>query len=153
VIVVGGGPIGSHVACQLAGMGHGVVVLERKQGLGEKVCCTGIIGQECVNSFAIDDRVILKRVNSARLFSPAGEILRVWREETQACILDRAAFDMSMAARAQDRGVEYIFDCPVADIAIGTDGVRVGASRRGKECNFEARAVVIANGFSAGLCQ
>ena len=153
VIVVGGGPIGSHVACKLAGMGHGVVVLERKQGLGEKVCCTGIIGQECVDYFAIDDSVILRKVNGARLFSPSGEIIKLWREETQACVLDRAAFDIAMAARAQDRGVEYIFDCPVADIAIGTDGVRVEASRQEKECNFEARAVVIANGFSAGLSQ
>lgn len=34
VIVVGGGPIGSYVACKLAGMGYGVMVLERKGKTG-----------------------------------------------------------------------------------------------------------------------
>ena len=32
VIVVGGGPTGSHAATRLAGAGHNVLVLERKAG-------------------------------------------------------------------------------------------------------------------------
>ena len=59
VVVIGGGPVGSYVAYKLAGMGYGVVVVEQKERLGERVCCTGIISQECVSSFAIDDNVIL----------------------------------------------------------------------------------------------
>ena len=59
VIVIGGGPVGSYVAYKLAGMGHKVMVLERKRRIGESVCCTGIVGQECVDSFAIEDNVIL----------------------------------------------------------------------------------------------
>jgi len=55
VIVVGGGPIGSYTAYKLAEKGHKVMVLERKRRVGESVCCTGIIGQECVNAFAIED--------------------------------------------------------------------------------------------------
>ena len=93
VIVVGGGPIGSYVACRLAGEGHHVLVLERKKSIGEKACCTGIIGLECVNSFAIGSDVILRYVNSAKLFSPSGSPLAVRREKPQACLLDRAAFD------------------------------------------------------------
>ena len=77
VIVVGGGPVGSYVAGKLAGAGHKVMVLERKHEMGEPVCCTGIIGRECVGSFDIEDKVILRRVNSARLFSPSGKLLRL----------------------------------------------------------------------------
>ena len=152
MIVIGGGPVGSYVAYKLAGMGQKVMVLERKQRVGEQVCCTGIIGQECVNSFDIRD-VILRQVNSARLFSPSGNLLRLWREETQACILDRAAFDMDMATRAQGKGAEYILNSPVRDIAVGEDGVRVEVSRRGKGLNFEARAAVIASGFGSRLSE
>ena len=76
VVVAGGGPIGSHVAYKLAGMGHKVAVLEKKGRVGEDVCCTGIIGQECVSSFEIKD-AILRRVNSAKLFSPSGGLLRL----------------------------------------------------------------------------
>ena len=84
VLVIGGGPVGSYVAYKLAEMGYGVVVVEQKKRLGEQVCCTGIIGQECVSSFAVDDNVILRRVNSAKLFSPSGKWLRLRREQTQA---------------------------------------------------------------------
>ena len=60
MVVVGGGPIGSYVAYKLAEMGDGVAVVERRERLGGPVCCTGIISQECVSSFAIDDSVILR---------------------------------------------------------------------------------------------
>ncbi len=128
------------------------MVLERKRRVGESVCCTGIIGQECVNTFAIEDRVVLRQVNSARLVSPSGNQLRLWREEPQACILDRAAFDISLAEQAQGAGAVYVFNSLVKDIAIERDRVSVEASCQGKGTNFEARAVVIASGFGSRLC-
>jgi digeranylgeranylglycerophospholipid reductase len=152
-IVVGGGPIGSYMAYKLADKGYRVMVLERKRRLGEVVCCTGIISRECANNFAIEDKVILRQVNSARLFSPSGNCLSLWRETPQACILDRAAFDIAMAERAQGAGAEYVLDCLVKDIARERDRVRVKASCQGKGAYFEARAVVIASGFGSGLCK
>lgn len=68
VVVIGGGPAGSQVAYKLAGMGYGVAVVEKKENLRGTVCCTGIISQECINSHAIDKRVIFRQANSARVF-------------------------------------------------------------------------------------
>ena len=153
VIVIGGGPVGSHVACKLAGMGYQVIVLERKQRIGETVCCTGIIGQECVSSFAIENNVILRLVNSAKLFSPSGNLLRLWREETQACVLDRTAFDTAMASRAQGNGAEYILDSPVSRINVEENKVKIEAFPQKAGLNFEARAVVIATGFGSQLAE
>jgi len=151
VIVIGGGPVGSYVAYKLAGMGYDVVVLEQKEKLGGRVCCAGIISQGCASSFAIDDSIILRRVSSARLFSPSGRLLRLWRQKTQACIVDRAAFDMAIASWAQDKGAQYLLNSLVRDIKVGDDGVRVEAARWGERLNFEARAVVIATGFGSRL--
>jgi len=153
VAVVGGGPVGSYTACKLAEAGHGVVVLEQKARLGEAACCTGIISQECVSSFAIDEGVILRRANSARLFSPSGMLLRLWRDETQACILDRAAFDAAMSSRAQSMGVEYALSSLVTDIKVGDDRVTLGVVRLGERVGFEARAAVIAAGFGSALTE
>ena len=146
VVVVGGGPVGSQVAYRLAGMGYRVVVLERKKKLGEPVCCTGIISQECVSTFAVDGNVILRRLDSARLYSPSGELLRLWRKETQAYVIDRPAFDLAMASRAQGGGIEYVLNSPVTNIEVKGDGVRVEAAHQ-----FEARAAVIATGFDSKL--
>ena len=152
-IVVGGGPIGSYVAYRLADSSHSVSVLEMKSAAGEPVCCTGIVGQECADTFDIDDRVILRRVNSASLYSPSGKRLYLRREEPQACILDRAAFDKAMADKAEGAGAEYHFNSRVRDIAIESDRATVTALRQGKEYKIQAKCVVIACGFSPGLLQ
>ena len=139
------------MAYKLAGAGYEVVVVERKERVGESVCCAGIIGWECMNSFNIGNSVILRQANSARLFSPSDRCLELWREEPQAFIVDRAAFDMAMAERTQNKGVEYMLGTSVTDIAVGDDGVRVEAVRQGKKLNLAARVMIVATGFSSRL--
>jgi digeranylgeranylglycerophospholipid reductase len=151
VIIVGGGPAGSHVAARLARAGHRVLVLERRARPGGRSACTGIVGRECVETFDIDDGVILHQVKSASLFAPSGKCLHLERQETQACILDRAAFDVAMVGRAIEAGVEYRFGHRATDIRTGPDSAVVTAASPGGECTIAARAAVIAAGFSPGL--
>ncbi len=151
VIVIGGGPVGSRVAGKLAGMGHEVVVLERHSQPGEKVCCTGIISHKCATSFAIDEKVILRQVNSAKLFSPSENLIRLWREQTQACIIDRTAFDRAMSDRAKIKGARYQLNSLVRNLEVGDDRVRVKAVCQGERLNLEARAAVITTGFGSAL--
>ncbi len=153
VVVIGGGPVGSQVAYKLAGMGYGVVVVEQKETLGEPVCCTGIISWECVNSFAVDESAIFRRVNSARVFSPSGRLLHLWRQEPQACIVDRVAFNKAFASRAQGEGVEYLLDSLAVSIEVGNDRVRIEVEPKGGFNPLEARAVVIATGFGSKLVE
>jgi digeranylgeranylglycerophospholipid reductase len=150
-IVIGSGPVGSRVACLLAGKGHRVLVVERKSSPDEKACCTGIIGRECADTYSIEDRVILRRVNSATLFSPSGNILRLRREETQACILDRAAFGVVMAERAQLAGAEYRFNSRAINVTIESDRAVVTVLAQGKEQAVPSKSVVIACGFAPGF--
>ena len=151
MIVIGGGPAGSRVACRLGEGGSRVLVLERKPRPGEKPACTGIISRECADAFNIEDRLILRQANSASLFSPSGNRIYLHREETQACILDRAAFDIAMAERAQRAGAEYSFDSRVTNVTIEPDRVSVAVSRRGTEEQISSKSVVIACGFAPGL--
>jgi geranylgeranyl reductase family protein len=153
VVVVGGGPIGSYTASRLAEMGYEVVVLERKSKVGTGICCTGIVSQECAIAFDIDDSLILKRANSARVFSPSGNLLNLQREETQACILDRVAFDMAMAKRAIEKGAQYLPDYLVRNIEITEDKINIESFRQGERTYFEGRAAVIAAGFNSRLAE
>ncbi|MDD5038241.1 MAG: NAD(P)/FAD-dependent oxidoreductase [Dehalococcoidales bacterium] len=147
--IIGGGPTGSQVAYKLAGMGYRAIVVERKENLGERVCCTGIVSQECANSFAIDESVIFRRVNSAKVFSPSGKLLNLWRREPQACILDRGAFNATFASRAQCEGAEYVLNSSVKGVEVGSDRVRIKTTRDGEGISlFEAKVVVIATGFA-----
>jgi len=154
VAVIGGGPVGSQVAYRLAGAGRSVVVVEQKANLGEPVCCAGIISQECVSQFAIEKELIYRPANSARIFSPSGKVLRVWRPEPQAHIVDRSAFNLAFAKRAREKGAQYALNSPVKSIEVLDNAVRIESEHgRGKFDRFEAKALVIANGFGSRLVE
>ncbi len=151
VIVIGAGPVGSYTAGRLAAMGHKVLVLERKERLDEPVCCSGIISEECVRSFAISESVILRRINGATFFSPSKSLHIGLRQKNQACIVDRPALNLLLAQRAQQNGAEYLPGSLVKEVKAGEGGVRVMAVRGGEELTFEAKAAVVADGFRSGL--
>jgi len=151
VIVIGGGPVGSHIARKLAEGGYDILVLERKERMGGRVCCTGIISQNCLDTFHIDNKLILRKANSARIFSPSGKLVRLWRRENQACIIDRALLDSYMAERAMGAGAKYLFKNTVKDIKQETDRISVKTDSNGNELEYKARAVVIATGFGSKL--
>ncbi len=151
VIVVGGGPSGSYTARKLSEKGYRVQVLELKPEAGHKKSCTGIVGQEFIDTFGIPQKVILRQANSATVFSPSGNTLHLYRKEPQACILDRAAFDVFLAERAQETGAVYEFNCRVTGISIEKSHADVLASRNDRESRISAKAIVLASGYNPGL--
>jgi digeranylgeranylglycerophospholipid reductase len=151
VAVVGGGPAGSQTAYQLAGLGYRVVVLEKSGQIGGKACCTGIISQECVTIFSVPNEVVLRRVNSARIVAPSSECLRLFRPETQACIVDRPALDRWLANKAQLRGVEYELNSKVENVTFDRQKAIIEIEGGGRSRRLEARAVVLAAGHNTLL--
>ena len=148
VLIVGAGPVGSYIAHRLAGSGHSVIVFEEHQHIGEPMHCTGIVGAECLKRFPLFDGTVLKEINSARLFSPSGKEVRLFRDKTQAYVIDRAAFDRSIADKAQSHGAQYFTSCQVKRIDV-LDG-RVRAEIEGGT-TYEAKAAAIASGFYSRL--
>ena len=149
-IIVGAGPTGSYIAHRLASFGHKVVVFEEHERIGERVQCTGIIGAECLERFPLFEGTVLGEVSSARLFSPSQREIRLWRESVQAYIVDRAAFDRSLAEKAQGQGAHYLPGSRVKDIAVLDDRVRI--ETEGQE-TCEAKTIVIASGFGSRIPQ
>lgn len=150
--VIGAGPVGSQVAFRLAALGYEVVVVEKKTEIGAPVCCTGIISQECFNWLALDEAVVFRQANGARLLSPSGKSLRLWRPEPQVSIVDRPAFNAALARRAQSQGAEYRLNSPVMNVQVGASGVCLELGTQGNRTeSLQARAVVIAAGFASKL--
>ncbi len=151
VIVVGAGPAGSYIAHELASSGYDVVVLEEKSAPGLNVCCTGIISTECFQSLDPGADVVLTRLNSAKFFSPSGRCLKLQTERVQAYVVNRLLFDKAIASKAQSQGAQYFFSSPVIDITPGKDSIQAETLCFGSRERFNARAVVLANGFKPKL--
>ena len=150
-LVIGAGPAGSRAAHQLALQGYRTAVFEKSGTIGNKPCCTGIIGRECVDLFDIGSDCILQEANSAKLFAPSGEFIRIGKEEPQAYIVDRAAFDQSLAKKAKNAGAAYLLSSNVRSISISPSGVELSVNQQGDTNTFHGKAVIIANGFGSKL--
>ena len=148
--VVGGGPAGSHAAAVLAAKGHSVLVLEERAGPGEKGSCTGIVSAECLQHFPQLHAAAIREFQSARVYSPSGQELRVHRSTPQAYLLDRALADAVLAQEACRAGAEYVYRAKVESIIPGDDCMRLGVDGL-RAHEVEAQAVVLACGFSPRL--
>jgi digeranylgeranylglycerophospholipid reductase len=151
VIVVGAGPAGSYIACELASSGYSVAAFEQKAEPGLNACCTGIISAECLESLDPGKDTILTEVKSAEFHSPSGRCLRFHTENVQAYVVDRVLLDKVLACKAQSKGANYFFSWRVLDILPGKDTIAIAALCSGTRAIFSARAAVLANGFMPGL--
>jgi digeranylgeranylglycerophospholipid reductase len=151
VIVVGGGPAGSHVAYRLAEMGYSVGVVERKETLSGNVCCTGLVSRECIDKYSIPESVIYRWLNSARLFPPSGKSIWIQRDEPQVAVLNRTAFNQIWAEKAQKEGAEYLLGCNLKGIVREKGNVTAEIFRKVKASAIQSRAIVIATGFGTRL--
>ena len=147
VIIVGAGPAGSYIAYELASSGHAVAVFEEKSAPGLNACCTGIISTECFQSLGLSTDGILTRINSAKFFSSSGRCLRLQTENNLAYVVNRLLLDKAMTSKAQSRGAQYFFSSPVIDIIRGRSNIQVETLCSGAREIFNARVVVLANGF------
>jgi len=152
-IVVGAGPIGSHVAGELASHGHKVIVFERQESIGQAHCCTGILGKECLDAFPAGREAVLREIKSARFFAPSGDCLTLEKETPQAYVVDRTAFDIKLARIAQMHGAEYHLESQATDVTTTGNLACVQVKNKQGEMTYEGKSVVIASGFGSRLPQ
>ena len=151
VLVVGAGSAGSHLAARMAALGYRVMVFEEHSRAGDAVCCTGIVGKECLDTFPVSSEAILRVVRSARMISPSGMTLRADTDSTVAYILDRGLFDSCLAMKAQEAGADHLWGSRVKNVLIGEDSVKVELDNSPK--SYEGKTVVIASGFHSRLTE
>ncbi|MCR4348186.1 MAG: NAD(P)/FAD-dependent oxidoreductase [Sulfuricaulis sp.] len=117
VLVVGAGPGGSAAAWRAAKAGYRVLVVERKKRIGEPVQCAEFIPGPMVD-YARDDGVLSQHIEGMKTYLPSGTVAP---SPFPGLMVDRAAFDRALAARAAAAG---------ADIMIDTGLVALDATRR-----------------------
>jgi digeranylgeranylglycerophospholipid reductase len=152
VIVVGGGPSGLNAAGRLAQEGLKVAILEKKDGIGEHVICTGIVGEEAFDEFSLSRDSVLMNIKKVKLISPLSRSLSYDHPVPFANVVDRAKFDRDLAQRSLARGAEIKLRNEVSDILVNSNSVEVLANREGRyRERYLAQVVLIATGINHRL--
>jgi digeranylgeranylglycerophospholipid reductase len=146
VAIVGAGPAGLITARNLAAAGHDVVVLEEHDEIGIPVHCTGLLGAEAFDELDLPRGAILTTTHAARFISADGNSVLVDAERVRASIVDRGAFDQSLADSARRAGAEIRPSARVRGLQVDGDGVTLSGD--GAAASVRARACVLACGAS-----
>ena len=152
VLVVGAGPAGNNAAFRLASLGYDVVVVDRCQSIGDKLC-TGIVGAECLRRYPAKESQVLNLASSAIVTGPSGASLTVAHDDTQAYVLNRVSYVAGFAEKARHAGADYLLGHSVRDLIIEPGGVRALAVNGGEPKTLQARAAVLATGFGSRFTQ
>ena len=152
VAVIGGGPSGLHAASLLAQKGLSVFVAEKKKEIGSDVICTGIVGKEIFDEFALSTGSIIRDLQAAKIVSSSGNTLHYRHPNPFACVVDRHAFDQGLADQAAAAGARIHLGARVNDIAVGQDSVEIAMETAGGAAeSIRAKMAVLATGIDHRL--
>jgi flavin-dependent dehydrogenase len=164
VIVVGGGPAGTTVACLLAQRGINTLLLEEKRMPREKLC-GAFITPECfptLNRLEVLEQVVgagAQRIMELRLVAPGGadlttDIPAITPEFKWALSLSRSLFDGILFERARASGAVLLQGMAVKSALFERGrliGVECLALPAGNVKVFEAPLVIDASGRNSRL--
>ena len=150
VVVVGGGPAGATAATDLARLGRRVFLLDRA---GRIKPCGGAIPPKLIDEFAIPDSLLVARVNSARMISPAKSAVDMPIEGGFVGMVNRETFDEWLRQRAAACGASLTHGT-FQSITEDLDGVSVVHYRiAGAMHRVRARAIIGADGATSAVAK
>lgn len=150
VIVIGAGVSGCVTAEGLAARGFRTLLLEKKAAAGIDVCCTGIIGHECLELLKVAS-LVRQEARGARFVAPSGRSTRIQRASPVAYVLDRGELDRTLLQRAVQAGTEAQFGARVLGLEPSSRGVIVKFEQAGRIYSISCRYAVLATGYGSGL--
>ncbi len=152
VLVVGGGPAGSWASIKLAERGFRVLLLEKGGKHRYKVCSGGTpLRTLSLLNFEVPNELLEREVHEVNIYGPDGGVLRGHTGRVLGYTVDRAKFDQWLRDRAEDSGVEVIYNAYAFDFRSSGRSMTVRASVDGLSRRFEGSLMIGAFGASPSL--
>jgi geranylgeranyl reductase family protein len=155
-IVVGGGPVGSFAALNLARLGVKVTVFEEHAAVGSPSHCAGHLSIRSLRNlglYPLPDKIVENTFSAANFYSPMGAELSVRLARPVTCAVNRTFFDRYLAEEAEAAGVSYCLSSRVRSLLIDNGfvkGVNVEQKDAGEEA-VSVKIVVDAEGVSSRI--
>ena len=115
IAIIGAGPIGSTLAYELAKENLKVCLIDKKKVIGLPLQCAGIVNRRILDANDIPDDLILNKAKGAHLHTK-NHHLTVSKDDYQALIIDRVAYDQFLYERAIDYGADSFLSSKVVSI-------------------------------------
>jgi len=155
VAVVGGGPVGSYLALQLAKRGIQAAVFEEHPQVGVPSHCAGHISIRSLKALGLYPLpgIVENNFSVANFYSPHGTKFSLHLSAPVTTALNRSKFDQLLAGQAEAAGARFNLGCRVESL-VKTSGVVSGVRVRqadGAETLVNSKVVCDCEGVSSRL--
>jgi len=117
VAIVGGGPIGGHVATKIAEKKFSVAILEKNKEIGQYLNCAGLVTSRVLDLTKIPKKEIVQNeIKGANIHSPSNKILTIGGDKTHALAIDRTLFDKKIIKQSEKKGSDIFLKSNVKQI-------------------------------------
>jgi len=154
VIVVGAGPAGSVAAKTAAKKGLSVLLIEKRQEIGDPVRCAEGVSKEALKKhIAPDPRWICSDMKGSKIFSPDGTCIQMAEEIAGGevgYVLERKVFDRVLAYESAKAGAEVMVKTRATGLIIENGYVcGIKAMHLGHEYEIRSKIVIGADGIES----
>jgi digeranylgeranylglycerophospholipid reductase len=155
-VVVGGGPVGSYAALNLAKLGAKVTVFEEHSTIGVPSHCAGHISIKSLRSmglYPLPKGIVENTFCAANFHSPLGSKFSIKLSCPVTLALNRARFDQFLANQAQNAGASLVLGSRVQSLLL-LDGSVKGVNIRkadGSDEKVYSKIVLDSEGISSRL--
>ncbi|MBW6517333.1 MAG: NAD(P)/FAD-dependent oxidoreductase [ANME-2 cluster archaeon] len=154
VIVVGAGPGGSQTARTAALKGLDVLLIEKRQQIGDPVRCAEGVNKEYLKEYIEPDPAwISAEVKGSKIYSPDGTLVEMSEELSGAevgYVLERKVFDRALAREAALAGAEVMVKTRATGLLMEGGFVKgIKAEHMGKKYTIKADIVIGADGVES----
>lgn len=154
VIVVGAGPGGSMAAKTAAEEGLDVLLIEKRQQIGDPVRCAEGVNKEYLKDFIKPDPVwISAEVKGSRIFSPDGTMIEMGEDLAGGevgYVLERKIFDRMLAQKAAQAGADVMVKTRAVGLLKDRDFIcGIKAVHMGNSCEIKSDIVIGADGIES----
>ena len=155
-IIVGGGPVGSYAALNLAKAGINTSVFEEHPQIGFPSHCAGHLSIRSLKGmglYPLPNGIVENTFSTANFYSPKGTKFSIRLSRPVTVTVNRARFDQYLAKQAQDAGARIFLDTRVQSLTIN-DGFVKGVNiqrNNGEQSQVASDVTVDAEGVSSRL--
>jgi len=146
-MIVGAGPVGSHLAQKMSEKDLDVLVIERSEEVGRPLACSGHVSPDIWNFVpeGSKERLEQNQIKGARFHTENGSKFPFYKNETVSYVIDRVELDKLKAEEAKKSGAEIHLGENVEEVEENKESVTVKTDKE----TYKAKMVAGCDGASS----
>ena len=155
-VIIGGGPVGSYAALNLAKLGVKATVFEEHSEIGLPCHCAGHLSIRSLRSmglYPLPNGIVENTFDTANFYSPTGTKFSLHLSRPVTAVLNRALFDQYLAKQAKAAGAQFILNTRVQSLIKANSfikGIKIQQNGK-KEDEVYSKITLDAEGISSRL--